>query len=422
MTDELPAVVRAVIVGWAAETLATLLPAQTPTSLARVARFTPAKRPRLGAAALLQAVEVDPGFRAAVAERARRFVDDDQESPDPADPARTAAAAHLLHLPTETELMAAVRAEAPPESRPETESLRALVRRLERDLARVTAERDRAGAQIHSVTAADQEVEKLRKRLREQGTRVRQAELAVQVAEDRNASELLSLRSEVARLTVEVTNWQERARLAADRADRAQESLGRLRERAGQHKATADRRLDLLLSTVEGAVSGLRREWDLAGGGIDPADLVAGRLPGSAAVPESTAEPSRLYAWLGLPAAHLIVDGYNVSKTGYPDLTLAQQRERLVRQLAALSARTSAEVTVVFDGAAVVVPAPPGRGIRVLFSPPGVIADDVIRDLVAAEPPGRVIVVVSSDREVADGVRRRGARTAGSGVLLGLIA
>jgi predicted RNA-binding protein with PIN domain len=423
MTDELPAVVRAVIVGWAAETLATLLPAQTPASLARVARFTPAKRPRLGAAALLQAVEVDPGFRAAVAERARRFVDDDQESPDPADPARTAAAAHLLHLPTETELMAAVRAEAPPESRPETESLRALVRRLERDLARVTAERDRAGAQIHSVTAADQEVEKLRKRLREQGTRVRQAELAVQVAEDRNASELLSLRSEVARLTVEVTNWQERARLAADRADRAQESLGRLRERAGQHKATADRRLDLLLSTVEGAVSGLRREWDLAGGGIDPADLVAGRLPGSAAVPESTAEPSRLYAWLGLPAAHLIVDGYNVSKTGYPDLTLAQQRERLVRQLAALSARTSAEVTVVFDGAAVQgrVAVPHGRGVRVRFSEPGRTADDLVRALVRAEPPGRVVVVVSTDREVADGVRAAGARPVPSAALARLL-
>ena len=38
------------------------------------------------------------------------------------------------------------------------------------------------------------------------------------------------------------------------------------------------------------------------------------------------------------------------------------------------------------------------RGVRVLFSPAGVIADDVIRELVAAEPAGRAVVVVTSDR------------------------
>jgi hypothetical protein len=417
MADELPAAVRAVIAGWAADTLATLLPAEIPPSLTRVARFTPGKRSRLGATALLQAVGVDARFRAAVAERAREA--------SQMDPAGLAAVAHLLRLPDEENLMAAAREVAPiAASLVETASLRRAVRQLERDLAVVTAERDQIRAQLPSA-AADPEVEKLRKRLREQGTRVRQAEMSAQSATDRSAAEVLTLRSEVSRLTIELGNWQDRARLAAARADRAQESLGRLRDQTGQHKATADRRLDLLLSTVEGAVSGLRREWDLVGGGADPADLGAGRLPGAGAGPgavsQSTTQPSRLHGWLGLPAAHLIVDGYNVSKSGYPDLTLAQQRERLVRQLAALSSRTSAEVTVVFDGAAVAVPAPPGRGIRVLFSPPGVIADDVIRDLVAAEPFGRVVLVVSSDREVAEGVRRRGARTAGSDVLLGLL-
>ena len=83
-----------------------------------------------------------------------------------------------------------------------------------------------------------------------------------------------------------------------------------------------------------------------------------------------------------MPAAHLIVDGYNVTKTGYPELGLSEQRDRLIRALAALAARISVEMTVVFDGAAVATARPAGRGIRVLFSPPGVIADDVIRDLV----------------------------------------
>jgi hypothetical protein len=50
-----------------------------------------------------------------------------------------------------------------------------------------------------------------------------------------------------------------------------------------------------------------------------------------------------------------------------------------------------------------------------------VIADDVIRQMAAAEPVGRVLIVVSSDREVADGVRRSGARVAASTVLLEML-
>ena len=46
------------------------------------------------------------------------------------------------------------------------------------------------------------------------------------------------------------------------------------------------------------------------------------------------------------------------------------------------------------------------------------IADDVIRDLVRAEPAGRVLIVVSSDRQIVEAVSRDGARTAGSTVLL----
>ncbi len=72
-------------------------------------------------------------------------------------------------------------------------------------------------------------------------------------------------------------------------------------------------------------------------------------------------------------------------------MSLERQRERLTSGLAPLVARTGAETTVVFDAADTperpVVNRP--RGVRVLFSPFGVIADDVIRELVAAEPQGR---------------------------------
>ena len=64
----------------------------------------------------------------------------------------------------------------------------------------------------------------------------------------------------------------------------------------------------------------------------------------------------------------------------------------------------------------------PVRGVRVLFSEPDEIADELIRRLVRAEPPGRVVVVVSSDREVAEGVRRSGARPVPSAALVRLLA
>jgi predicted RNA-binding protein with PIN domain len=80
-------------------------------------------------------------------------------------------------------------------------------------------------------------------------------------------------------------------------------------------------------------------------------------------------------------------------------------------------------VTVVFDaaGASDRPPVARPRGIRVLYSPVGVIADDVIRDLVAVEPSGRVLVVVSSDGEVAGSVARAGARAVAAEALVRLL-
>jgi predicted RNA-binding protein with PIN domain len=61
------------------------------------------------------------------------------------------------------------------------------------------------------------------------------------------------------------------------------------------------------------------------------------------------------------------------------------------------------------------------RGVRVLYSPEGVIADDLIRELVAAEPQGRPVVVVSSDQEVARDVRQAGARSVAAMALARLL-
>ena len=117
--------------------------------------------------------------------------------------------------------------------------------------------------------------------------------------------------------------------------------------------------------------------------------------------------------------AHLVVDGYNVTKRGFGEMSLEQQRKRLITGLGGIAAQTGDEVTVVFDGAERMHGLPPSpRGVRVLFSRKGETADELIRRLVRAEPSGRPVVVVSSDREVADGVRRHGAYPLGADSLL----
>ena len=60
--------------------------------------------------------------------------------------------------------------------------------------------------------------------------------------------------------------------------------------------------------------------------------------------------------------------------------------------------------------------------VSVLFSRKCETADELIRRLVRAEPAGRPVVVISSDREVADGVRRHGAYPLGSDALLRRLA
>ncbi|MGZ4456771.1 MAG: NYN domain-containing protein, partial [Nocardioides sp.] len=214
-----------------------------------------------------------------------------------------------------------------------------------------------------------------------------------------------------------------RAQVAALEAD-----LSSDRRAARSERDDATLRARLLLDTVLDAAAGLRRELGLPPTSGAPGDRVeseveeatAARTPSGTRAPMSAGVLEQL---LGMPRARLVVDGYNVSKSAWPSSSLEAQRIRLVTALAPLVARTGAETTVVFDAAAsaarpvVAVP----RGIKVLFSPEGVIADDVIRDLVEAEPTGRVVVVVSSDREVAAHARRAGARTVAAGGLVDLL-
>lgn len=110
--------------------------------------------------------------------------------------------------------------------------------------------------------------------------------------------------------------------------------------------------------------------------------------------------------------AMVIVDGYNVAMLGWPALDLVGQRNSLLDVLENAAKRFPAEYTVVFDGADVVgAAADRRREIWVVFSPAGVIADDVIRAEVRRQPQDRQIIVVTADKQIVNDVKALGANT-----------
>jgi predicted RNA-binding protein with PIN domain len=416
--EELPTPLRARLAEMAATAVGGLPAADVPATLRQLARFTPRKRARAGAGQLIGELAGSPAFRSTVLAWWVEHHDQDD------DPISVAARALLAEEQDADEMIAGIAERAGTVAlRAERDAALARVDKLTGELERFRSElaeaRDAARA---ADTVRDSEIQRLRTKVREQGSRLRAAEDTAEQAR-RELSELREM-TERRVSTAEAAVDRERARAAAERtrATRASEAATDAQEVASSARRADEARLELLVETLAGAVDGLRRELSLGAGGPRPADLVAGASERGEAG-RSVADIAGLDRLLALPGTHLIVDGYNVSKTGYGELTLFEQRSRLIGGLGVLAARTGAEVTCVFDGAAVRgSPDRRPRGVRVLFSRAGVLADDVIRELVAAEPSGRPLVVVTCDRAVADGVRRDGAYAVPSPVLLERLA
>ncbi|RQX07977.1 NYN domain-containing protein [Micromonospora arida] len=414
----LPEPVRQRIVTLTAAVLPTLPLDEVPVPLRRVAKFAPNRRARLGAPVIAAQLTADPLFRQRVTARVLADAGDlgaavvEGTAPAAADPVEVAALAYLARPRGWRELIdasgAAVRAEA------DSAVVAELVREAEQRATR--AEHDRAVARVEAEKLRD-ELARVREelgQLREESRQVARTLRETQ-ARERKATELLAT---------------ERGRAARASAD-VDAELRRARASAKEARSVDDARLWLLLETIGQAAVGLRRELALDPVDKLPADFVAdafaeqpGTAPaGPAARARDTDDPARLDQLLALPRAHLVVDGYNVTKRGFGEMSLEQQRKRLITGLGGIAAQTGDEVTVVFDGAERMHGLPPApRGVRVLFSRKGETADELIRRLVRAEPAGRPVVVVSSDREVADGVRRHGAYPLGADSLLRRLA
>ncbi len=375
----------------------------------------------------------DAVFRGRVAERLRLALPDlvaslesDGGPPEAAPPEEIAAVAYVLRLPGwERMVEAAAQELAEAAASARATDAAGTVARLREQLDTLRRSAKAENDQLRErLAAARSEAEDARRRLRSSSDRLRRIESAahdaVEAAEKTRDEAVATAReteAETRRLRQRVAELE--AAVTASRRD------------SREARSAEDVRLRVLLDTLMAAANGFRKELALPTAVLRPADIV-GRGDDEAAPFDpfcgvgarglAEDDPAVVDEVLGVPGVHVIVDGYNVTKRGYGSLPLQAQRARLLSGLGALVGRApESEITVVFDATAVVarpvgVAAP--RGVRVVFSRSGQLADEEIIRLVRAEPVGRPVVVVTSDREVADTSRLSGARPIPSAALL----
>jgi predicted RNA-binding protein with PIN domain len=350
---------------------------------------------------LRRAIEADDAFRARVAEAA--------------DPQRLDAIGleWLRHADGWRERVRAL-VDAADETAEAARSEGAL-RRAERrrQAAEEAAERERAeaAAQRHRADALAQLVDQAAERQRRSDAET--ARLAAELADARRAERHAKDRAEAANARLAAAEAdRDAARVAADAAAAQRDVLLAERaERGGVPVSTSQvTELRALADSARRVADRLADLVDVAPGPRRPL-----ALPGGVAG-DSVRAVDHL---LRVPRALVVVDGYNVAKLAWPDEALIEQRQRALDLIDDLARRTGSEVTVVFDGADVVGSHAPRRRLaRVVYSPAGTLADDVIRATVAGVPNERPVVVVTSDRDVRRSVAAMGANTISSDAFL----
>jgi predicted RNA-binding protein with PIN domain len=257
-------------------------------------------------------------------------------------------------------------------------------------------------------------------------------------------ADVVKAEDEVAELRAEVVDLRIEARHARDREAAATARLDAALGTPSMQNDDADQRVEEI-----GVEANAVEANGVEANGVDPgavAELaratreLAGRLeallPSEAPPPGPRAEarrPLRLPGGVIATSAEaaeflmrsdavVLVDGYNVAKLAWPSRTLEAQRTQLLDALENLARRFGSDLTVVFDGASVVgAHASRRRLVRVVWSPEGVIADDVIRDEVRRLPSARAVVVVTNDAEIATDVKALGANVVPSNALLAVL-
>ncbi|MFV1951087.1 MAG: NYN domain-containing protein [Nitrospinota bacterium] len=117
-------------------------------------------------------------------------------------------------------------------------------------------------------------------------------------------------------------------------------------------------------------------------------------------------------------ASKIVVDGYNLTRSSHASKrlgSLEEEREYLISKLTRYQAIRRIPITVVFDGWQGGYPIETRdniNGIKVVYSKLGEKADEVIKRM--AEKWRDSLIVITSDRGIADFVENRGAAVVSS--------
>ena len=266
-----------------------------------------------------------------------------------------------------------------------------------------------------------------------EGLDSRESEIDVLRADLTKADDVLSeMKAEIIDVRNEARHARDRESAAVTKLQAAMAELEQVRRSSEQDEPLVPESAPNNEGEIANAVQTAR----------DLADQLASLLPDSAETsavePSRTTRPERRQI-LPLPGgvisssaeaalffvrsdAEILVDGYNVAKLGWPRLDLEEQRNTLLDAVENLVRRYGADITVIFDGASIVGAHTGRRSLtRVVFSPQGVTADDVIRDEVRRIPATHSVVVVTNDAEIVRDVRADGANALPSNALLAVM-
>ena len=249
--------------------------------------------------------------------------------------------------------------------------------------------------------------------------------------EDRAATEALRADGRIVELEAELERERARAARTEIESARAAERERSRSARAEIASARASARADAL----EAELQRFRNAAASASAAAAAAEPVE-RRPEGGASRRGSGRPARPRLPAGLlvdsvsgadamlrgPSVLLVVDGYNVSKTGWPDSSLEIERESLLSALHGLHLTSGTDVVVAFDGDGTKSFAKKGRqGVRVVFSAPGEEADAVVVEIVSKAPLQTPIVVASSDRWVREHAETFGAVVISAATLVAVL-
>lgn len=259
--------------------------------------------------------------------------------------------------------------------------------------------------------------------LKEAAVRERDAATEAQRERDRLLGEVEGLQRRVRELERGLAKRDAGSKKVAEQAEVAADEVEALRERLAAAEAARDAALAARADESPAGHDPRVRELLLEALALTGPVADGGKRPRRRAARSPLPIPGGVYGNSEAAAEHLLrspgvvvlVDGYNVAKLVWPDLSLERQRERCIDLAETVARRWGTDVHVVFDGADIVGSHTRARRlVRVVYSPEGVLADDVLRAEVAALDPTRPVVVVTNDQAVLADVKAQGANTVSS--------